>query len=175
MPELPIVLAASTLPSPITKPIPPLYPDWNLISIPYMTPLDVSGSANCVEAFKKETFYYFNSLQQKWESVNWKGLKGGKAYWVRWKTSTCTISITGAVAAEVIDIPPLKKGYNLIGTPYGGVDISTKLGTCTGKIVLKDGKYAMEWDASNKCWVPTNILGEGRGYWIEASADCTLG
>ncbi len=147
-----------------------LTPGWNLVSIPYVKVKSILFDDCGIE---NETLYYLNRSVEKWEKVTWKGLLGGRGYWYHNPHGkVCRIKVEGSSTIDITHIPPLKKGYNLIGATWGGFDISTHLGTCS--LEPRNGRLALYWNPSTKKWEPTNFLERGRGYWVYANGDCSL-
>jgi hypothetical protein len=139
------------------------YRGWNLISIPFKTITAVQDPCNI---FSK-SFYYLNMQTKKWEITTGKQIEGGKGYWVYCEAEECVAQVSGSGAVKASDIPPLIKGYNLVGTtssaPY---DIQQIKGTCSISI------GPLYWNAVTQRWVTVNTMEPGKGYWVYVNSDC---
>jgi len=147
-----------------------LKPGWNLISIPNKT-AERLASSTCPFPESRIRFYYFNSSVKKWEVKLVNELEGGKGYWIfNPSKSSCVLRI-GATSpgSEISDIPPLHKGFNLIG----GVDeTSIPISSLSGCTI--ENNYLLEWNPILRKWVKSTELRNRTGYWIKVANDCKL-
>jgi hypothetical protein len=143
---------------------------WNLISIPNKTILAiVQDPCNIFSKY----FYSLNRTTERWESTFGNETRGGKGYWV-YSTQDCNAEIIlSPEPVTIADIPPLKKGYNLIGTPFFSENlIPIPEGNCAGYL-----RPALYWNAAEQEWGPqTTLFYKFRGYWIYSEKEeCQLG
>ncbi|HLC39504.1 MAG TPA: hypothetical protein VJJ76_01330 [archaeon] len=144
---------------------------WNLISFDVLQVNSITND-NC--RVQGRQFYYLNSQTKIWEYYTASQLRGGKGYWVIAEPSgpgPCTFDYTGSGTVGIPEIPPLKKGWNLIGTTSGSsYDINSIIGTCAGKI----GVGPLYWNSQSQSWVTTTTITQKSGYWIYVTSDCQL-
>jgi hypothetical protein len=125
-------------------------------------------------------FYYFNGQTKKWEQYKFNGLVGGRGYWVYSDTdSPCSVSFSGIGNVGTADLPPLKAGYNQVGTksnaPY---TFSSTVGSCNNYVSIGP----LFWDnrpasQGGQVWVvinPTDNFEINKGYWVYVTSDCSF-
>jgi hypothetical protein len=146
-----------------------IYPGWNLISSAFKVITNVTlDPCN----LKDKKLYYLNRATEKWEEKSWTQLEAGKGYWIFSEAKhTCEIEISGAGNATIVDIPPLKRGWNLIGAPFNSTYFPSIIGNCSVEI------GPLYWNSTSQppSWNKTDLLLPKIGYWINVKENCNLG
>ena len=163
---------------------PPLYQmdvGWNLISLleqPQNTSIDSVLSS--IQGEYDSIWKYDPGAGWRWYlpgvpyASNVTEMESGMGYWILVNQS-CSLAVQGVQPATAI---PLNVGWNLVGyscRTYRNIE------DCMSSI---EGKYASVWEYSpDQGWLwyfpdapgASNLsaMKPGRGYWIEAIADCT--
>jgi len=117
-------------------------------------------------------FYYYNASTAKWETNTWNQVRGGKGYlFYSELPSSCATTFVGADTAVTADIPPLKAGYNLVGTNgTSSYSVDSIKGNCVINNVLywNDNPSSRQWQSS------ITTFEAGKAYWVNVVADCSF-
>jgi hypothetical protein len=99
---------------------------WNWISFPFTEAQINYKESDCY--FLYPYVQYFNSTTQKFSNLNIKTASNLGGLGLRlYSFDNCTLKITGSNIYQPSEIY-LKKGYNLIAIPYGGIDLNNLKG-----------------------------------------------
>jgi hypothetical protein len=140
----------------------PVSVGWNLISIPMKEVMQINDPCGALSG----QLYYWNSTTKEWTTMSGISLKGGNAYWFRSEKS-CTVDFMGASLVTVQDIPPMKAGYNFIGSLSTSSNVNSIKGNCNIRSTTP-----LYWDTSSQSWVTSDMIDLYKGYWIYVESDC---
>jgi len=140
----------------------PLQVGWNMVSVPV-----VAGDMSTASVFPgADAVYTWNPTTKSYTIPS--QVDPEKAYWV---------AVSSAAILNVLGVPvenwtqDIKTGWNMTGSLYG----------CTPSIAdpddTPDGSvegFAYTWDPLTKSYVYGTEIEPGKGYWVAATADCTL-
>jgi hypothetical protein len=165
---------------------------WNWISFPFTDAQINYKESDCY--FLYPYAQYFNSSEQKFSNLNIKTANNLGGLGLRlYSFDDCTLKITGSKTYNPAEID-LKKGFNLIAIPYGGIDLVNLKGCKINFIRYynsSDGKW-YQWEAvwgkgiihliynkANKKWekikeVESFLLPAGISILINVDEDCKL-
>ena len=154
--------------------------NWNLISlwlIPANESIDVVTANITSDLYG---VYYYDAYTKGWTAYfpSWSStltkMTAGKGYWVK-MTAADTLPVSGSFLPSGGVTPPsysVYDGWNLIGfhSLNETVNASTYLGSCNWQSMFK---WNNQTDSYNTVR-PSTILAKGEGYWMAATADCTI-
>ena len=151
---------------------------WNMLSVPMVGAQVVSNDCGSNTAFVYDGVSYkkVDISQGSTVGFNFAG------FWVKYQgpTGQCKITLKseglGMYYAKDIErlvtnngagSYKLHAGWNLVGAPYDGVEISSIKGACD----IKSGP----WYYGGGQWSKSSVLKSGLGYFIKVANDCILG
>jgi len=150
-----------TTPASILFPV-ELHPGWNMVSVP-VTPSDPSVLSVFPDI---EAIYTWNAALKSYTVPT--SIDSGRGYWVAESTER-VVGIEGDPVEQWSRT--VLSGWNAIGSACGHVVDFSNPDDNPDKSV--EG-FAYAWDPLTKSYVYTTDIEPGKGYWIAATADCTL-
>jgi len=143
----------------------PLETGWNMVSVPMeMFPSNSAPDAVFPGAV---AVYTWNPVAKSYETPT--SIVSEVGYWVA-VTSDKTITVTGT--PKTTWTSSLSTGWNMVGSIHGSTPtVSSLVDDPTGSIL--DGAVYW-WNPDNKSYTGVDSIVEGQGYWMAATANCTL-
>jgi alpha-tubulin suppressor-like RCC1 family protein len=141
---------------------------WNMVSVP-VVPADTSRAAVFPPA-DVVAVYTWNPSQKSYDVPT--NIAPEVGYWVA-VTENKTITVTGTPMTTWPS--SLITGWNMVGSVYGtavSVNDLEAFAVDPSGSVLTNAIYW--WDPEGKSYVAETSIVKGQGYWMAATADCTL-
>lgn len=155
-----------------------LLPGWNLFSLPLIpqntaitsVTAPIAGKFISIWSYRNGAWRTFDPNIPAFSDL--ASLEAGLGYWINMTTSA-HLTVSGSPAPRRVD---LVSGWNLVGYNFSASqDAGTALSSISGKLINI-------WTFSDEAWKaydPVNPefsnlshLQPGKGYWINATADC---
>jgi len=134
---------------------------WNMVSFPVMP--DNKDPHSIFPGYY--AMYRWDAAGQSYVSCTDNPIENGVGYWVNVIADENVVASGTPVDSLTLS---LKKGWNLIGSPYGGANIANPDDNPDNSVIPS----AYTWTGSG--YVSTQQLEAGKGYWVNAMNDCVL-
>jgi len=157
----------------------PVYPGWNMFSIPIASEQLMNaeqtlafGGYSITTTCKDGPIYAFDSIEKKYEKL--EGFVSGRAsvfprvgYWFKNTGEECSITVKGGYKTNLENLV-LQAGWNFIGSPFEPVAFDEIKGDC----VLTSGPWF--YNAKERKYEKTQLLSPGKAYFVKVAGSCTL-
>jgi hypothetical protein len=166
----------------------PLYPGWNLVSMPCMTENSardimlqtIAGNYSSIHTYDisntTDPWKSYNPEMPWWVIQDLSSISEKNGYWIQMKTNT-SWDVQGDLYLPVLI--PMYKGWNLVGYPYNTTQYINE------SLITIDGSYSAvyAYDANESkwlmyyaylpSWVSQNLTNMSMyfGYWINMTQD----
>lgn len=139
----------------------PLLPGWNMVSLP------VDNFTLNIPSEVVSSVYEYRPATQSYALINIQSMQPGRGYWVA-ATGECNLTATGDPPNQYgID---LSQGWNMIGSLNFSASFSNPQTDPEGSVL----SFAYWYNPSTQSYLTVYSLEPGKGYWVAATADCTL-
>ena len=108
------------------------------------------------------SLWTYNSTSNKYVAAD--TLLPGRGYWFK-AGSACTIAVSGTPNS---DLPPLRNGWNMIGS----LSKTTRFVSMKGNCTVTSGPWA--YNSTTSRYDLSTTLEPGQAYWVKASKNCKL-